>query len=149
VTEGVLVLWPRMVPREAGPEARDTAQAIQRRLRRLAEEALPGRPVDVRPEPERVCPRAGCNSPTLGAVFARVNNGCVVVASVSAPGTAPARLIPWVGAVRLRQTEVPFREPQEGSVTITDAARCTEVVGALESAPAELLEALRGVAPAR
>jgi hypothetical protein len=149
VTEGVLVLWPRVVPRDDSPEARATASAIQQRLRRVAEEALPGRPVDVRPEPERVCPRAGCNGPTLGAVFARVGNGCVVVATVSAPGTSPARLVPWVGTVTLRQQEVPFREPQEGSITITDAARCTEVTGALETVPRELLDALRGVAPSR
>src|SRR5690242_7723512 len=76
---GVVVLWPRIVGDKGGPLEGDTRQIaarIQRRLQSIVGRALPGRSVDVRPEPERVCPRAGCQAIAVGAVLSRSGGGC-------------------------------------------------------------------------
>src|SRR5262249_26564909 len=73
VSGGVVVLWPR-VPRDSGATSegnRKMAAGIQRRLTAIVQRALPGRSVDVRPEPERVCPRSGCTALAVGAVLLR------------------------------------------------------------------------------
>ena len=60
VTGGVVLLWPRVIPRSEDPQTDQDAAFVQGQLRAAIARALPGRPVDVRPNPERVCPRAGC-----------------------------------------------------------------------------------------
>ena len=152
VEGGVVLFWPRVVPRSSDPELSALAGAVQRHLRMLVERELPGRPVDQRPEPERVCPQAGCEAMTVGALIARNGTGCVVVALISGPGRAPARLIPWVGGATPRVAQVPFREPPESHITITDFAVCDDVVSQLaagESAVAQAIAAVGGrrVAP--
>jgi hypothetical protein len=120
------------------------ATAIQARLHRLVTSTLRATAVDVRPEPERVCRRAGCLGVSVGVLLARNGRGCALVALVSAPGQSPARLIPWVGQMTLSAGEVRFREPPESEVTITDFALCDEVVRLMserESAVAEAIEA--------
>lgn len=147
---GVVVFWPRVSPRTDDPATRAIAAAVQQRLQALAARALPGRPVDVRPEPERVCPRQGCEAMTVGAsLFHTDRGGCVVVALVSGAGQSPQRLVPWVGAVDLRETVVPFREPPEMRIVSRDMARCADVVGQLAAGEEAIVEAIRAAAPAR
>lgn len=144
---GVVVFWPRTIPRAAAAGSGEVAAALQDHLRGLVERTLPGRPIDVRPEPERVCPRAGCTAMTVGALLLRNEGGCIVVGLVSGPGTASAHLVPWVGQVDLRQRTVPFREPPEAQVTARDFARCSDIVNRLPDGDTELTAAIQQVAP--
>ena len=121
---GTVVLWPRITP--AGAVDHDAAVKVQQALTGLAQGA--GYEVDVRPEPERVCPReSGCKAVALGAVITATDSGCVVVATVSRPGQSPATLVPWVGEVRLKAPTSVFREPPESQVVVTDYARCADL----------------------
>ena len=146
VRGGVLVFWPRIIPRSETASSRGVALAIQRRLITLVDETLPDRLVDIRPEPERVCPRTGCQSMTVGALVVRNKSSCVVIALFSRWGKAPAMLVPWVGEVKLKTNVVPFREPPESQVTIVDWAACDEVEAQLGTAKEALLKALRAAA---
>lgn len=144
---GVVVFWPRVSPRSDDPAVRDVAARVQQRLREVVARALPGRAVDVRPEPERVCPRAGCAAMTVGAVLTHRDGSCAVLALVSGPGTASARIVPWGGGVRLRQDTVAFREPPEPMVTVTDFAACAALADAMGAHDADVEAALRAAAP--
>src|SRR5262245_35924928 len=108
VEGGVVVLWPRVL---GIPD--QEATLVQGHLKRVAEKALPDHPIDVRPDPERACPKSGCLGASIGAVFVMQGTSCVVVAVVSEPEQSPARLVPWVGRVTLRAETIPFREPAE------------------------------------
>src|SRR5258708_37593206 len=101
VDGGVVVLWPRIPGSAKDPDARQIAAKIQKRLAAIVQRALPGRPIDVRPEPERVCRRSGCAALAVGAVLSKEGGGCAVTATVSAPGASPARLLAWVGIIQL------------------------------------------------
>jgi hypothetical protein len=126
---------------------RAIAANVQTRLRAVVERTLPGRTVDVRPEPERVCPRAGCNAMTVGFSLYHSNSGaCSVVALVSGAGASPARLIPWAGRVQLREETVPFREPPEGRILVEDAVPCAGLNEALTAGEAAVAEAIRTAA---
>lgn len=143
---GVVILWPRIVPGSEAEGSHQLAARLQSALRALVASTLPERPIDVRPEPERVCRRAGCLALRVGALLARRGDGCVVVAVVGGPGPSPARLIPWVGRVRLESEQIPFREPPESHLTVLDFARCDEVVSQLEDGEAAVAAALRELA---
>jgi hypothetical protein len=146
VTGGIVVFWPRVIPSSASGASHDLARQLQDRLRAMVAEAVPGRPIDVRPEPERVCPQAGCEAATVGVLLARRSGGCVAVALVSPPGTSPSRLLPWVGQVDLTQSSVPFREPPESYVTVTDFARCEDLLDHLASGAPRIEEAIEAAA---
>jgi hypothetical protein len=91
VEGGILVLWPRVVgPRGSPKPTTDLARQLQSRLVAIAQRVAPGRPIDVRPEPERVCPRSGCAAMSLGVLLAVAGKGCVAVALVSDRGQSPA-----------------------------------------------------------
>jgi hypothetical protein len=45
------------------------AAQIQQKVKAVAEKALPGRAIDVRPKPERVCPKAGCDAMSINVLF--------------------------------------------------------------------------------
>jgi hypothetical protein len=131
---GVVLLWPRIVgPRAAGPQqesdVRALASRLQTRLGELVARAAPNRAVDVRPEPERVCPRSGCKATSVGVLLARAGGGgCAAVALVSAPGPSAARLVPWIGQIDVTSNMVPFRSPPESSVKVQDYVRCTKLL---------------------
>lgn len=144
---GVLVFWPRVIPRTQDAAMRETAAAIQSRLRAMAEAAAPERAIDVRPEPERVCAKEGCLATTVGAALLDVGGGCAVVGLVAEAGASPTKIVPWVGEVKLATAEVPFRDPPESQVTIVDAMPCDEVVGALDDGQDALVEAIRAALP--
>lgn len=148
VRGGVVVLWPRIAPRSDDPAVRAIASAVQQRLRAVAERALPGRAIDVRPEPERVCPRQGCAAMTVGAsLFHTPRGGCTVVALVSGAGMSPQRLLQWVGNVTLRESIVPYREPPEGRMVAEDMARCADVANLFAAREEDIVRAIREAAP--
>ncbi|MGB0678636.1 MAG: hypothetical protein ACPGUV_03135 [Polyangiales bacterium] len=128
-TGGLIVMWPRVVP----DSAKDSAEAatIHRALQDVARQVLPQGPIDVRPSPERVCPRQGCRATVLGAMLSYRAQDCVVLAWAAEPGKSPSRIVPWVGGVRLKQSEVPFREPPENAVVVHDYIACDKAMGKL------------------
>ena len=149
VEGGVIVFWPRIIPRSETVNTRALAKKIQTRLKALVAQALPGRPLDVRPEPERVCPQAGCQAMTVGVLLARKGSGCIVVALLSRPGKALTRLVPWVGKVKLKQEWVPFREAPESFLTIKDFAPCDQVMAQLPANESQIIKMIKDAEPAR
>ena len=142
VEGGVVALWPRIVPRATDAAAVELAHDVQQAVVAI-KQAMPDVAVDVRPEPERVCPRAGCKGVAVGAVLARSKDACAVVATVSAPGASPARLVPWGGAIRLLADSVPFRDPPESVVKVSDFATCTKLAEAMKPHDAEVVAAVK------
>lgn len=126
---GVVVLWPRIVqPRGSPPpdaSLRKIARDVQTELARIAKKS--GGQVDVRPEPERVCPRGGCKATCIGALVTRADHGCAVVAIVGKPGVSPAHLVPWAGHITLSATEIPFRSHPEKVVQVHDYVPCASL----------------------
>lgn len=140
--DGVVVLWPRVVPRSDDAAIGALAAELQKRLAHAALAAAPARKRDVRPEPERVCPRSGCAGPSVGAVLVHAKGGCVAVALVTPPGASASRILPWAGLVKIKNAQVPFREPPESQLTVRDAVPCGDLVAALDKANADLVKAL-------
>jgi hypothetical protein len=143
VPGGVVLLWPRVPGGTPDPESRQIAARIQKRLSVIIARALPGWPVDVRPEPERVCPRSGCHAISVGAVLLRSGNGCAAAALVSGPGTVPARIVPWAGNVQMGASSVPFRQPPEKEIAVTDFQSCNAIDGDLSQHEADVEAAIR------
>jgi hypothetical protein len=142
----VVVLWPRIVPQEATGNSADLAGAVQNHVRRLAEQALPGYTIDVRPSPERTCPEAGCLGVSVAVLFMREENGCALAAVVSGPGRTSGRLIPWVGELTLESTTVAFRDPPENHVLVRDFMPCGDLLGHLNDGDARIVEAIKEAA---
>ena len=138
VEGGVVVLWPRVIGSpDAGLPITSVARELQSRLVAITKRVAPGRPVDVRPEPERVCPRAGCAATSVGVLLAVRGRGCAAVALVSEPGQSPAELVPWGGGVNLKSSSALFREPPEQSVSVSDYARCESLLEELSDQDVE------------
>lgn len=144
VEGGVVLLWPRVYPSEDTAALRPQAAALQARLLALARGSFPDRPVDVRPEPERVCPLEGCLGAAVGVLLVRVEGGCAAVLQVSAPGTSPARQMPWAGIMSV-SLEVPFREPPESYVQVVDFVPCGDLVETSREREAHVVLALQDV----
>jgi len=143
---GVVVFWPRVIPRTDDAAINGLAGSLQKELAGLAKETFTGKAVDVRPEPERVCPRDGCAAMTVGVLLTHVKGGCAVMALVSEPGKAPQRIVPWAGLVELKREIVPFREPAESEVTIKDAVPCDEVLKQLGDKKADVIAQMKKAA---
>lgn len=146
VAGGVVVLFPRIIPSAIAAENQAYGQQIQQKMKQLVEKALPGRPVDVRPSPERVCPKAGCDAMSIGVLFTRQNNSCVAVALVNAPGVSTTKLVPWGGEVTLKADPIQFRDPPENFVTIKDYANCDQLVTEMGKQDSFVEAALRAAA---
>jgi hypothetical protein len=151
---GVVVLWPRIVRTKgnAGPiddETRDIAAKLQKRIEAVAQKALPGAPTDVRPEPERVCPRQGCKGISVGVLLTRAQGACAAMALVSAPGPSPAKIVPWAGRINVQQDTVAFRDPPETQVRVEDYVPCAKLLDDLGSREGDVAAAIRAVAPAK
>lgn len=142
---GVVVLWPRISPRATAsdPHVREVAERVQKRLASLVARAAPTATIDVRPEPERVCPRSGCTAASVGVALFAHGPSCAAVLLVSAPGQSPQRLVTWGGLVRLAGDSVPFRQPPEGQISVDDFASCTDFDAALAAHDAEVVDAIR------
>ncbi len=124
--DGIVVLWPRVVPETSDESIQKLARSLQRRLASIAATVVPERRlIDVRPASERVCPAyRGCKAPSVGLVLGHQDGGCAVVALVSAPGESPQRLVPWAGDFNFEEGAVPFRSPPEDAITVTELVPC-------------------------
>jgi hypothetical protein len=132
---GILVMWPRIVLSRSGPpkpddETRAIAGRLQTRVAEIVRGNAAGKTVELRPEPERVCPRSGCKAMSVGILLARAGKGCAAAVLISGPGTAPARIVPWLGSVTANRASVPFREPPESAVDVKDYVSCASVANA-------------------
>src|SRR5690606_7658048 len=143
---GVTVLWPRIVPREIVDDNRGLASALQQQMKRIVEKHLPGRPIDLRPEPERVCPKTGCAGVSVGLLLSRQNQGCLVLALISSPGVAPTKIVPWVGKVQLRSDTVGFREWPESQIVVSDLVPCNALLVTMDAAEPAIAAALQAAA---
>jgi hypothetical protein len=146
--KSVVVLWPRMSAKSVNPQTKDLAQRLQARVRDLAAQAAPGRGIDLRPDPERSCPRPnGCDAPTVSVLFLADNGACAALVVVSKPGPSPQQLVPWIGQVRLKRDAVPFREPTESAVTVDDFASCAKMSESFGDHEADIVAAIKTVLP--
>jgi hypothetical protein len=143
---GVVVFWPRIIPRASDDETRALATMVQQRVADLVKQTLPNTTVDVRPEPERVCPQQGCKAMTVGVLFTRDKDSCAVIALVSGSGTSPSKLVPWVGEMKIGQDTVKFREPPENQVKITDFAKCASLEDSFAAHEKDVASAIRTAA---
>lgn len=146
VPGGVTVLWPRIIPRDIVDDNRGLAAALQQQMRRIVEKHLPGRPIDFRPEPERVCPKTGCTGVSVGLLLSRQSQGCLVLALISRPGVAPTKIVPWVGKVQLRSDTVGFREWPESQITVSDYVPCTSLLTTMDAQEPAIAAALQAAA---
>lgn len=152
VAGGIVVLWPRIIPGTIAEENAAIAAQVQAKVKAVAEKALPGRPIDVRPKPERVCPKAGCDAMSINVLFTRNSTACVAVAIINAPGTSPTKLIPWGGMVELKSDTIQFRDMPENFVKIKDYVPCDQLVTSMAEQDQFIEAAIRaaagGAAPA-
>lgn len=146
VPGGVTVLWPRIIPREIVDDNRGLAAALQAQMKRIVEKHLPGRPIDFRPEPERVCPKTGCTGVSVGLLLSRQQQGCLVLALISRPGVSPTKIVPWVGKVQLRSDTVGFREWPESQITVSDYVPCNSLLTTMDAQEAAIAAALQAAA---
>jgi hypothetical protein len=146
VAGGVTILWPRIIPRDIVDENRDLAAALQQQMKILVEKHLPGKAIDFRPEPERVCPKTGCTGVSVGLLLSRQGQGCLVLALVSRPGVSPTRIVPWVGKVQLRSDTVGFREWPESQITVADYIPCSSLLTTMDAQEAAIAAALKAAA---
>jgi len=145
---GVVLLYPRIIPASVAAEAGPLASQVQQRLGAIAQRALPGRPIDIRPRPERACPKGGCDGMPINVVFSKSGNACMVVAVIGGPGETPQRLIPWAGEVVFRSDTVPFRDPPESQITVKDYAPCDALMNTLTDNESFIEAAIRSMGPA-
>lgn len=145
---GVVVLWPRIIPSDQADAMSTTAGLVQDRLKAIAEKTLPGRKLDVRPQPERTCPQQGCAAVALGVLIVRQGDGCAAVGFVMPPGTSESTtLVPWFGGLSLKRSAIPFRAHPESEVVVSDYGRCNDLPASLaehEEAVAKALKAAAG-----
>jgi hypothetical protein len=143
---GIVVLWPRVIA-EAGV-GHDDAVKVQNALADMARRLVPAAVVDVRPEPERVCPKeTGCRGISIGAVLAEKDAGCAVVATVSVPGPSPTTLVPWVAEVGFRNKKmtIPFRNPPEAELIVNDFAPCADLDASLVAGAARVEDVVKSL----
>lgn len=143
---GIVVLWPRIIPGTIAEENTAIATQVQAKVKALAEKALPGRPIDVRPKPERVCPKAGCDAVSINVLFTRNSTACVAVAIINAPGTSSTKLIPWGGGVELKSDTIQFRDMPENFVKIKDYVPCDQLITSMAEQDQFIEAALRAAA---
>lgn len=143
VPGGIVLLWPRIVPKAETVAMRGPAKALQDRLKAMLMEHFPGRPIDVRPEPERVCPKlGGCDASSVGVLIGVRDGGCVAVVIVSKPGMSKQELMPWAGIMSTKMF-VPFREPPESSIQLEEMVPCDKLAIATLEREDRVKDALR------
>ncbi|MBX2801042.1 MAG: hypothetical protein KTR31_25405 [Myxococcales bacterium] len=134
---GVVVLWPRVVPVSDDEGITALAGRLQERAYAAASKLVSYKQVDVRPEPERACPRQGCKAPAVSLFLGHQEGGCVLVASVGPPGAERRSLLPLVGSVELGNESIAFREPMERGLVVREFVPCATLESQLSD---ELLE---------
>ncbi|MBZ0119581.1 MAG: hypothetical protein K8H88_21500 [Sandaracinaceae bacterium] len=139
---GIVVLWPRVI----GLPDQEPAQ-LQAHMVELTRRLFPDHRLDVRPDPERVCPRTGCLGTSVGALLVAQNGQCAVVAVVGRPRQGSLTLVRWAGDLEVRDRNIPFRDPPESHVTLRDRVDCASLGEALGENDGEVEAALRDVVP--
>jgi len=132
-----------VVPGEGVDWLREHVVAVQKRLRQIAERVDANAPIDVRPAPQRTCPKKGCAGVAVGALVLWSGNGCAILALVSPPGQEPTSIIPWSGKVQLKKQSVGFRSPPEDQVTTEDMVPCDTITETLDELEPEVEKAIR------
>ncbi|HFE45676.1 MAG TPA: hypothetical protein ENJ18_09320 [Nannocystis exedens] len=140
---GLLIFWPRIIPRDIVDQNHELAAALQRHTRTVVQRNLPGTSLDIRPEPERVCPQNGCKAPSIGILLSREKQGCLVLALIAKPGESPTKIVPWAGEVRLKADSVAFREYPEMQITVADYVPCTSLLSKMDENEAIVMRALK------
>ena len=141
--DGVVVLWPRVVPETDNPALVDVAATVRLQLERLVRSEFPDIRMEVRPMPERACPEwRGCRSVSVGAVLTHLDGGCAVVATVTPPGEEEMTLLPWIGTVET-PASVAFRSPPEEQLIVHDLVPCDDLAGRSNASRAALIESVR------
>lgn len=138
----VLIFWPRIIPASDDPAMHAIAVDLQQRMREMVARNLPDRKIDVRPEPERVCPQSGCEAMTVGVLLLHDEQGCAAVALISRANGGNVVMIPWVGDVTLQAGSISPRTHPEDSITVTDFAPCGSVLTRLSEHEADVTTAL-------
>jgi len=141
--DGLLIFWPRIIPRDIVDQNHELAAALQRHTRTVVQRNLPARSLDIRPEPERVCPQGGCKAPSIGILLSRKQQGCLVLALISKPGESATKIVPWAGDVRLKADTVAFREYPETQITVADYVPCTSLLSKMDENEAVVIRALK------
>jgi hypothetical protein len=136
--EGVVVLYPRLVPETDDPVMRSLAASIQEQVTVSVRDAVgPTAKVDVRPAPERVCPKEGCRAASVGLVLGHDGGGCAVVAVIGPAGPVEQALVPLVGDVDLAEGSLAFRAAPEERMVVRELVPCSEVPARLDHAALE------------
>ncbi len=145
---GIVVLWPRIIPGTIAEENTAIAAQVQAKVRAVAEKALPGRPIDVRPKPERVCPKTGCDAVSINVLFTRNSTACVAVALINGPGVSTTKMIPWGGSVEFKSgtDTIQFRDMPENFVKIKDYQPCDQLTTIMGEQDQFIEAALRAAA---
>lgn len=143
---GIVVLFPRIIPGTIAEENAALAAQIQQKVKDVAARALPGRAIDVRPKPERVCPKAGCDAMSINVLFTKNSNSCVTVALINAPGTSPTKLIAWGGLVELKSDTIQFRDMPESFVKVKDYVPCADLITQMAAQDSFIEAAIRAAA---
>lgn len=146
VAGGVVVLWPRIIPATIAEENTQLAAQVQAKMKAVVEKALPGRPIDLRPKPERVCPKAGCDAMSINVLFTRTSSACAAIAIINAPGTSPTKLMPWGGTVELKSDTIQFRDMPENFVKIKDYEPCDQLIAKMAESDQFIEAAIRAAA---
>lgn len=146
--KGVVVLWPRVIP-SATADSRDAiAISAQARMSGVVATALPGRPITLRPKPQRSCPQGGCAGLSVGLLLAHVDEGCAAAALIGGPGRSARRIIPWAGRFELKAMQYEFRGLPEEQLTIKEMVPCADLVRAMAERDGAVSEALKFAAKA-
>ena len=92
-----------------------------------------------------MCPRGGCNAPSLGVLLVTQDGSCATVAIIGRPRDGNLTLIPWTGSLDVTDRNVPFREPPESHVVLHDRTACADLASELGAHEADVEAALREV----
>ena len=146
VEGGVVLLWPRIIPGSDFELLEPQAAGLQARLRQMIVQTLPDAPIDTRPSPERVCPKAGCVGISVGVLLLHQEYGCAAIALIGEPGPTPIRLVHWAGRLRVKAERIPFRDYPESYITITDFVPCDQLLNVLNERELDVRNAIREAA---
>ncbi len=142
-SDGIIVLWPRVVPATEDAEVLALASQLQARLEEMARQVRPEQ-TEARPRPQWACPRqGGCKATSLSAVLAHHEGGCAVVALVGPPGESPVKLVPWAADVQLKRSSAVFRSPPESLLIVQDFVPCGALSAALDQPEESVTAAIR------
>lgn len=146
---GVVVLWPRVVPETDDAEVAALAARLQTRLQAAAIASVPAAKIDVRPQPERVCPRSGCRAVSVGLMLGHQDGGCAALAVVGPAGPEAQRLVPLAGKFQMSDASLLYRAAPEGKVVVSEFVPCAELEASLDNdALSRLLQTTASPAPA-